>query len=345
MNKYILPLSLLIFIILSCVSKNEQYYYDAEMYYMKKNYQQAIQLYDKYFNSNPNFKKNWLNWNPIYERALTAKGNAYFKLGKYEEAIRVYNQSLNFANVITANNDANYFNSGFAQFKLGNYQQALAFFDKYDDKKFGIQETLILKADIFSSQAQYDTALYLIKKCLELNPNNGNALIRNMDLWIKLSHSDSAKTLFENSIETTGDISAGLFTNNISILNTHFVNELLKQDSLLFFCSKANSAIRDSDFKGALHALQDALRIDPNSNTILTKTGDVFQQLDVVDSAIVCYNKVLEQDSMYVDALWKKGNALLRKEDSNSARGLYELVLELEPENLFAKTALILMKD
>lgn len=333
----------IVIIFLTCASKKEQLYFKGELLYYQGDYKKAIKVFDEYLESNPNFKKSWYNWNPTIERALTAKGNAHFKLGEFNKAILAYNQSLIIAGKTIANNEANYFNRGLTQFYQGNYQAALASLDTVDNKKFGNPVTLLLKANIFTLEAKYDTALFLIEKCLELNQKNGDALIRKVDLWIKIGLLDSAMTLFNNVLGIKSEKMFSVFTEKISILNTHFIKEQMKKDSVFIYYSDANEKINNGEYEDALQVLEKALKKTHTPKLIHTKIGDVLMGLDKVDKAIELYNRSIMADSLYVDALWKKANALVRQNEITSAKVLYERVLELNHDNIFANIALKLL--
>ena len=97
----------------------------ANQLLVKKNYEEAIQYYDKVLEIEPNAKV-----------VLNNKGNALSNLGKYEEAIQYYDKVLKI-NLVIAKlfgsdpNDINtLYSKGNALFALGKYDDAIEHYDK-----------------------------------------------------------------------------------------------------------------------------------------------------------------------------------------------------------------------
>lgn len=323
----------------SCSSNNENLCHEGKLLYEQGNYKAAIEKFDAYLAANPEFKKGFLNWNPTFELALTAMGNAYFQTNQYEKAIDSYNQSIDIGGE-HANNEANYFNRGMAQFYLNKKEEARESFDQVDDRKFDNSNTLLFKSDIFSASAELDTAMFLIQKCVELNEKNGDALIRKVHLWIQKNELDSASTLFSNILGMKNSTTFSLFTKNTLILDSYYAPTAVENDNAVFYTGTTADKIGLNEFSKASASLGNALKFSENPISILLQSGDVNMALGNIDEAIEFYDKALAWDILNIDASWKKANALIVKGEKDSAKSLYEQVLAKDPENMFAFVAL-----
>lgn len=328
----------------SCASNNENLCDEGKALYQQGSYKEAVEKFDAYLAANPDFSKGMFNWNPAFERALTAKGNAHFQMNQFEKAIESYNRSIEVGGE-HANNEINYFNRGLAQFYMSEKKQALESFDEVTDIRFTNASMLLLKADIFVETDKPDTAMFLINKCLELDGKNGNALIRKVRLWLQKDQSDSAALLFERILGMKNSRSFSLFTQDLTIMESYYAPAPAEHDSAAFYQSQANDHIEAQDFSGAAEALKKALEFSSAPTAVLLKLGDVNMALGKVDAAIGFYDNALEHNLFAIDAAWKKANALLVKGEKDAAGELYETVLSSDPENIFAFVALKIYFD
>ncbi len=328
----------------SCATNNENLCDEGKTLYQQGSYKEAVEKFDAYLAANPDFSKGAFNWNPNFERTLTAKGNAHFQLNQFDKAVESYNRSIEVGGA-HANNEINYFNRGLAQFYLNEKKYALESFDKVVDIRFTKASMLLLKADIFTESEKPDTAMFLIDKCLELDKKNGNALIRKVRLWLEKDEMDTAELLFERILGMKNSRSFSLFTRDLTIMDSYYAPAPAEHDSAAFYQSQANDHIEAQDFSGAAEALTKALEFSSAPTAVLLKLGDVNMALGNIDVAIGFFDNALEHNLFAIDAAWKKANALLTKGEKDAAGKLYENVLSQDPENIYAFVALKLYFD
>jgi tetratricopeptide (TPR) repeat protein len=102
-------------------------------------------------------------------------------------------------------------------------------------------------------------------------------------------------------------------------------------------------------------ACKRAIEIDPNNSMAYFNLGNTYQDLKQYDSAIQSFEKVLQMDSMHVDALFnlavsyqdRAASALTpvkKREDLVCASKCYEEVHASRPDILEAKKALDSLK-
>ncbi len=112
-------------------------------------------------------------WNSVVERtprfigAYVHRGNAYFTLGKYREAIR------DFDHVIEAipGNEEVYNNRGSAYREIGDYETAIRDFSKAIELKPGYAAAYNNRAEVYARTGNYGKALADLEKTLTGEPN------------------------------------------------------------------------------------------------------------------------------------------------------------------------------
>ncbi|MBN1352449.1 tetratricopeptide repeat protein [candidate division KSB1 bacterium] len=335
-SRTILLMSILM---LACVSKHEELCTKGLQMYQQAQYEKAIEAFESYLKSNPDFQKGWLNWNPTFERALTALGNSYYQVKAFSKAIEAYDRSIRIGGN-RAYNVPNHFNKGLAQFKLAQYDSARAAFDLVDDRKLNNPKTLIFKSDIYTKQARYDTALFLIDKCIEVSQLKGQALIRKVKLYIEKGMPDSSLSHYKAMLGMVHDSTFALFTEELGIMETYFAHPPAEGDSVAFYKSEALEKIVEGDFNSAEKRLAQALKFGADDIDIHNQLGDVNMAQGKVDQAIAAYQKALASDRLAVNSMWKLANATLKKGEMEHARQLYLKIRVLQPDNLFANVAL-----
>jgi len=107
-------------------------------------------------------------YTPAYIEELHYKGHELDRIGKYEEAIKVFDEILsinkNYTHALTG--------KGWVYLHLGNYQEALNWFDKTLalDKNFYF--ALTGKAEALTNMNQYQEAIPWYDKAISINPND-----------------------------------------------------------------------------------------------------------------------------------------------------------------------------
>ena len=134
------------------------YYCRGYAYDDLKNYQAAIEDYDKtvQFNS------------PCLVDAYNNRGEAYRKSGNYKKAIEDYNKALE----LNPNYARAYNNRGIAYRNLGNYNQAFADYDKaiYINPKYAL--AYYNRGYAYVKQKNYEQAIKSFDKYIQLAPDD-----------------------------------------------------------------------------------------------------------------------------------------------------------------------------
>lgn len=93
-------------------------------------------------------------------------------------------------------------------------------------------------------------------------------------------------------------------------------------------------------FEAAIDEYLIALRIDPNSASVLNDLGNAFDNKGVSDTAISYYQKAISLNPNYADAHYNIGVALERKGSLDEAVEHYKIALEIKPAFTSARSKL-----
>ncbi|MFP4370498.1 MAG: tetratricopeptide repeat protein [Candidatus Kapaibacterium sp.] len=219
-----------------------QYYFDvAKIYNVMKNYEKAVENYERVLN--------YYNENSV-DRAqvLTQLGNVYYGWGKYNEALKYYQESLDIANdksslkgkAILLNN------IGLVYKNMGNYNEALRYCKMSIDirEESGRTDDLNLYfpltslAEIYLRLGNNEEALIYLQRALRIAENFNNSKLKK-DAHFLLYEVNNAAGYYKNSLahyEAYNEVKDSLInedvTKKIAEMNITYETEKKEQENL-----------------------------------------------------------------------------------------------------------------
>jgi tetratricopeptide (TPR) repeat protein len=164
----------------------KEYLLKGNEYYYRKEYNNAIQCYDKALEIEPNDSKAWNN-----------KGTALGQLGNYEEAIKCFDKALE----MEPNYAKAWDNKGTAFEKLGNYEEAIQCYDKAIEIQPNDSDTWYNKGIVFYHSGNYEEAIQCYDKALEIEPSDANAWYNKGNVLHKLGNYEEAIQYYDKALE------------------------------------------------------------------------------------------------------------------------------------------------
>ena len=101
--------------------------------------------------------------------------------------------------------------------------------------------------------------------------------------------------------------------------------------------NKATAAMKSKDLRASLVALDEAIKVKPDSAKAWNNKAVVLAKLGDSDNAIKSFDRALEISPTVVNLWVGKGTMLLKSQRPEEAKVCFEKALELDPDNKVAK--------
>jgi tetratricopeptide (TPR) repeat protein len=239
--------------------------------------------------------------NEIHNELLD-KGNSLCKLGKYQEAIKAYEEALGIkSDKYEAQN-----NKGSALAELGRYQEAINAYDQALALKPDLYEALNNKGLVLAKLRRYEEAVTFYDQALSIKPdveifhNKGFALV-------ELGRYEEAITVYDEALAID--------------LNLH---ETLND--------KGVTLTELGRYEEAIAAYDQALAIKPNDEAFYNK-GVVLRNLGRYKEAIAAYDRALAIKPDKQEAHFNKSCAFALSGEPDRAIAALQTAISLDPKN------------
>ena len=148
-------------------------------YYELKQYEKAIEDYNKAIELNPNDAEVYTN-----------RGNPYYKLKRYEKAIEDYSKAIK----LNPNDAVAYYNRGNAYDELKRYEKAIEDYSKAIELNPNYVDAYNNRGNAYRELNQHEEAIEDYNKSIELNPKYAEAY-SNRGIAYLLTNKDSDKAI------------------------------------------------------------------------------------------------------------------------------------------------------
>ncbi len=195
-------------------------------------------------------------------------------------------------------------------------------------------------ATICGMQGRFDELIDLLKKTLELNPDDpdsnyklGKALQEQGDLnaaidsykqaiQLKPNYPDALNNL-GTALKQQGDLNAAIDSYKQAIQ--------LKPSSPELLNNLGTALKQQGDLNAAIDSYNKALSLKPNFQEAHYNLGNVLKEQGDLNAAINSYKQAIQLNPNYPDALYNLGNALKQQGDLNAAIDSYKQAIQLNP--------------
>ena len=202
----------------------------------------------------PLTKSNWNN-----------KGLALSELGKHQEAIECYDNSLE----INPRDISAWNNKGIALKHLGKHQEAMGCFDKALEINPRDDAASVNKGIALNKLGKYDDAIGCFDKVLEINPRNAEAWNNKGQSLYELGKPLEAIRCYDKSLE-------------VNPRNDHALT------------NKGQSLYELGKHQEAIGCFEKSLEINPRNAAAWYNKGDALKEFGKHQEAIGCYEKFIE---------------------------------------------------
>ena len=240
---------------------------------------------------------------PNKARGYDSRGNAYYRAGKFEQAIKDFNKAIELQPAYgTAYN-----NRGNAYKNTAKYKQALEDYSKAIELQPKYAEAYSNRGLVLNDAGKFEQALTDFEQAVKLQPNN-------------------ASTYLNRGIVNTG---AGKFDQAITDFNQAIS---LVPDYTEAYLSRGMAHAKFSQPDKAIADYSKAIEMNPQFAQAYVNRGVVFGAQEQPEKAIADYNKAIEIDPKYATAWYNRGNAYGKLQKTELAIADYTRTVEIDPK-------------
>jgi tetratricopeptide (TPR) repeat protein len=275
-------------------------------YYRQKDYDNAVQNYNKA-----------IELNPLDAGAYSSRGNAYYMKDDYEQAFADYNKALAFDPALPHV----YINRGNIYYEEGERDQAIMDYNRAIQVNPQYAPAYYRRGRFYASAyhdykknrdgSEYDRAMRDFSKAIRLNPQYAEAYNERGYLYYYRGHYDQAFMDYDKAIESNPKYAEAYANRGLAYRVHH-------------------------KYAQALTDYNKAIELSPKYAGAYTYRGLVYEELGNNDQAIADYTKAIEVSPQYAYAYELRGRAYAKKGDYDRALGDCDKVIELKPEDAFA---------
>ena len=248
---------------------------------------------------------NLINLNPELEEAYAFRGNSYFELKRYNQAL------IDYTRVIEMNPSS-----------VGKNQKLA----------YG------MRGFTYSLLKEFDKALEDFNKCIELDANNSDVYNNRAYTYRFLNRYDEAIKDWEKAIQINPELEnelSLLIEETISIKDIGERKKMKKSNNLKTeeedFLKKGDEAIDSGNYEEAIKAFEKVIELDPDCEKAYFNLGNTYYQIKKYDKAIDEFTKGLEINPNIEKAYVARAETHFILENYEDAIKDYDKYLELNP--------------
>ena len=235
----------------------------AKCYHLKKQYEDAVKLYDELLVKNPNDRE------VKYNKAL-----ALHAQGKFKEAIDIYTalyaekQEPNIKDYLSKA----YVSAGKSLEASSNYRKAIANYEKALELDVNDTSAYVNMANAYDKLGSGSKAIECYEKAIEIDPDNKAVSAAYAKLLIKYKKTDDANKIAENIVTS---------------------KEVSNADKVITLIALGEQYYDSKDYEKAKVEFEKAVAIDSDNPSLLIKTGNCYKQQNQNEKALEYYKKAL----------------------------------------------------
>jgi tetratricopeptide (TPR) repeat protein len=327
-------------------------------FYLEKDFEKAIELYDKALALKPNAVEALLTKSALlmligkYENAMSVnsrvleikpdfaeawhnQGYILEELERLEEALAAFEKSLELKS-----SSETWDAKGRVLYRLGKSEEALAAFEKAIELKQDFTDAWLNKGTVLNRLGQYSEAITAYEKAIELNSDFAKAWYNKGNTLDKLEKTEEAIIAYEKAIELNPDFveawcNKGLMLRKINRLESalNSLEKALEYNPNLIeaLSSKAYILSQLERYRESITAFDNAIRLNPNDVAQLYFCkGLALKELERYEDALYAWCKAIEFNSNLLEAQSCKGLLQLNLKQYDEAISSFSKAIEID---------------
>lgn len=269
------------------------------------------------------WKDSFSLWDDVLERypwitfARDNRGYAYYRAGKYEEALRDFNKVLE----LDPNNAGSYHNRGVLHYHQGKYAEALTDLNRAIELKLENAESYTNRGAAHAGLGNFAAAISDFNKAIELDPDHADAYNNRGAQYAKAGMFEAAISDFSRALALSPDYVDAQRNKELALANSRGQSEP-KQDgadsqTAEYFLKRGMQYGQTGNLRAAVNDFNMAISLNQRYVEAYNNRGIAYAMLGQTDSSYADFDIAIRLKPDYADAYYNRGVA--KRNNGNKA--------------------------
>lgn len=269
---------------------------------------------------------------------LSKKGNTFFELQRYEDALKSYRQAVN----IRPNYPLAWYGQGKTLAKLQQHEKALTAYDRAIQLQPDYLEAWIGRGSALQKLQRYQEAIASFDKALKLNNNSPEVWNNKGEVFSKLKQYDNAINAYNQALKLKANDYLALYNKGLALQNLKQYEEAIaayrkavdiKPNYVAAWYNLGNSLVNLNRYEDAIKSYNKAIQYNPNYDVASLSKGNILIILRRYAEAIEAFNQVIKNNPKNYQALYGKAWSLHQNQNYPEAIEIYKQAAKIQPRN------------
>ena len=306
------------------------YFNRGILYFEQGKYELAIKDYEKAIQLNPDFK------------TYNNRGVSYSTLGKYNLAIQDYTKSIE----LNPEDVFAYGNRGKIYDELEKNDLAIQDYTKAIELNSYSDELYFNRGNVYYELENYDLAIQDYTKSIELNPDNASTYYNRGIVYsklekYKLSIRDNTKSIELNPENSFAYLNRGVSYSKLGgfdlAINDYEKSIELNPDDVFAYINRGVSYSKLKKYDLAIQSYAEGINLHPDNADLYFNRGHLYSELEKYDLSIKDYTKSINLNPDDYLAYNNRGMSYQRLKEYKLAIKDFNKAIELNPKDIDAK--------
>jgi tetratricopeptide (TPR) repeat protein len=299
-------------------------------YVKLKEYQRAVQDYDRA-----------IELDPTFVAAYSSRALAYSNLEEYRQAVQDYDRAIKLdPTFIYA-----YRNRGWAYKQLKEYQRAIEDFDRAIEINPTNAHTYRIRGLTYSNLKEYQQAIQDYDRAIELDPTFVAAYNSRGLAYADLKEQQQAIQNYDRAIELDPTFVAAYNNRGLAYADLKEQQQAIQDydraieldpNDVIAICNRGLTYVKLKEYQRAVQDYDRAIELDPTYVTAYYNRGLTYSNLKEYQQAIQDYDRAIELDPTFVAAYSSRALAYSNLEEYRQAVQDYDRAIKLDPTLAYA---------
>lgn len=267
----------------------------------------------------------------------TNRGNTYYKMKDYKNALSDYSRAIELA----PEDAAAYYNRGILYRNIGDYERALGDYSRAIELDPEDAATYNNRGLTYYNMKDYKNALVDYSRAIEENPEYAIGYYNRGLTYYNMGDYEEAIANYSRAIKLAPKYVSAYYNRGNTYYDIGDYERALENYSRVIKLAPEYAAAYNNrgltyykmeDYKNALEDYSRAIELDPDASAYNNR-GVLYNNMGAYKKALADYSKAIEEDPEYMKVYTNQGNTYYNIGKYEKALENYSKVAELDPED------------